>query len=508
MTRGTIPEREENTLANIGREELTGSHDKAIPQGFLDFLATGWREEKVDLTPVPQVKHLAARRALLSAAFPGDTLVIPTGNIHSRTFGAPYEFRAGSDFLWLTGDQEPDSVLVLHPTATGHDAVLYARPRSDVASGAQYLDRIDGEIWHGRRYSPQEKSAIFEIETRPLGELPAVLAAVASSERLRVLRGYDAGIDGGLQPGALPVTPGNTARDAALASVLSELRLRKDDWEIEQLQDAADATILGFEDVARRLRPDAPTPERLIEGVFAWRARAAGNGLGYSSIVAGGTRSTILHWSRNNAVIEPGQILLMDMGVENVNCYTADVTRVLPVSGTFTPAQRAVYDIVHASRTAGLAAMAPGVAFAEIQETCTRVLAEGLRGLGLLKGSIDEVLDPSTIAYRRWALHGFGHMLGLDVHDCGHARPEAYAGGVLGENYVLTMEPGLYLQPNDEMVPEELRGIGVRIEDDVVVTAGGARLLTEALPTESHEVESWLAAQREAGPREPDADGV
>ncbi|MDQ0993870.1 aminopeptidase P family protein [Streptomyces sp. V3I7] len=495
-------------MGNIGREEISGTHDDAIPQKFLDLMGSGWREEDVDLTPVPQVKQLARRRALLSAAFPGDTLVIPTGNIHSRTFGAPHEFRGGSDFIWLTGDQDPDSVLVLHPSGDGHDAVLYAQPRSDASSGAQYLDRIHGEVWHGRCYSPGEKAVRLEIETRPLTELPKALAPVASSPRLRVLRGYDRGIDGWMESGWLPVTPENRERDALLASVLSELRLVKDEWEIAQLQDAVDATVRGFEDVARRLRPDALTPERYIEGVFSWRARVEGNGPGYSSIAAGGPRSTILHWSRNDAVVEPGQILLMDMGVENVHCYTADVTRVLPVSGTFSPAQRAVYDIVHASRTAGYEAMAPGVAFADIQAVCSRVLAEGLHGLGLLKGSVDEALDPSTMEYRRWSLHGFGHMLGLDIHDCGHSRPEYYGGGVLRENHVLTMEPGLYLQPHDELVPEELRGIGVRIEDDVQITATGAKLLTRALPTESHEVEAWLAAQREAGPREPGADDV
>jgi Xaa-Pro aminopeptidase len=490
-------------VGNIGREEVSGSHDTPMSQRFLDFMASGWQAEAINVAPVPQVKHLVQRRALLSAAFPGDTLVIPTGNIRSRTFGAPYLFRAGSDFLWLTGDQEPNSVLVLHPTATGHDAVLYMQPRSDVASGAQYLDRTDGEIWHGRRYSPEEKSTILEIETRALAELPAALSAVASPDRLRVLRGYDTGIDGGLERGMLPVVAGSIDRDGPLASVLSELRLDKDDWEIAQLQEAVDATVLGFEDVARRLAPDAPASERSIEGIFAWRARVAGNGLGYSAIVGGGPRSTILHWSRNDGIVEPRQILLMDMGVENTHGYTADVTRVLPVSGTFSTAQRDVYDIVHASRTAGLAAMAPGVAFQEIQRICTRVLAEGLSGLDILKGGVDEAIDPASTAYRRWSLHGFGHMLGLDVHDCGYARPAAYSHGVLRENQVLTMEPGLYFQPHDELVPEELRGIGVRIEDDVLVTAAGTRLLTEALPTASHEIESWLAAQREAGPREP-----
>jgi Xaa-Pro aminopeptidase len=300
----------------------------------------------------------------------------------------------------------------------------------------------------------------------------------------------------------------STERDALLAGVLSELRLEKDDWEIEQLQNAVDATVLGFEDVARRLPADAVSPERLIDGVFEWRARVCGNGLGYSSVVAGGPRSTVLHWSRNDAIVEPGQIVLMDMGVENVNCYTADVTRVLPVSGTFSTAQRDVYDIVYASRCAGLATLAPGVAFGDVHLTCMRVLAEGLQDLGILNCSVDEAMDPDGQAYRRWTLHGFGHMLGLDIHDCGYARREAYAAGVLRENYVLTMEPGLYLQPHDELVPEELRGVGVRIEDDVLVTAEGNRVLTRALPTESHEVEAWLATQREAGPRTPDADDL
>lgn len=485
-------------MANIGREEVSGAHDSQIPKKFLDYMLTGWRIDEVDLTPVPQVKHLARRRTLLSAAFPGDTLVIPTGNIHSRTFGAPHLFRGGSDFIWLTGDQEPNSVLVLHPTATGHDAVLYVQPRSDIASGQQYLDRIDGEIWHGRRFSPQEKSVIFEVDTRPLAELPAAVGK-ANPAALRVLRGYDTGIDAGL----LPMTDENAERDALLASVLGELRLPKDEWEIQQLQQACDATVLGFEDVARRLPADAVTSERVIDGIFGWRARVNGNGVGYSSVIGGGPRSTILHWSRNDATVEPGQVLLMDMGVENVNCYTADVTRVLPVSGTFSKAQRDIYDIVYASRCAGLAKMAPGAAFREIHQTCMQVLAEGLHDLGILPGSVEEAMDPESMTYRRWTLHGFGHMLGLDVHDCGHARPEAYSAGVLKENYVLTMEPGLYLQPHDELVPEELRGVGVRLEDDVLITADGNRLLTQALPTESHEIESWLAAQRDAGPRTP-----
>lgn len=488
-------------MLNDARDEISGSHDARLPATFVDFLTSHWRSDAVDVPVAPHLALLAGRRERLSEAFPGDLLVVPTGNIRSRTFGATYLFRGGSDFLWLVGDDEPDSVLVMHPTKTGHESVLYARPRSDASSGAQFLDRMDGEIWHGRRWSPAEKSRMLGIETRPLEELPAALTPPRGGLR-RVLRGYDAVLDTEL----LPRGDGAGAdldTDVRLAEVLSELRLPKDDWEIAQLQNAVDATVRGFEDVARRLPDDRPVPERVLEGVFGWRARVEGNGVGYSSVVGGGQRSTVLHWSHNNGLVEPGGVLLMDMGVENTFGYTADVTRVLPVSGSFSPAQREVYDIVHASRDAGLALIAPGVGFRDIHHACMRVLAEGLHHLGLLPGSVDEALDADNLYYRRWTLHGFGHMLGLDVHDCGRASAKMYADGPLREGYALTMEPGLYFQPDDELVPAELRGIGVRIEDDLVVTGEGHRVLSSALPTRADDVESWLASQRNAGPREP-----
>jgi len=487
------------------RDEISGTHDAELPQGFVDFLTSHWRDEPREVAAVPHASLLAGRRERLSEAFPGDLLVVPTGNIRSRTFGSPYPFRAGSDFLWLVGDDEPDSVLVMHPTASGHDAVLYARPRSDAASGAQYLDRMDGEIWHGRRWSPAEKSRLLGIETRPLRDLPTAIGGTAGGVR-RVLRGLDTFVDTELVPRG-DGSGADVDADLRLAEILSELRLPKDTWEIAQLEDAVDATVRGFEDVARRLPVDQGVSERVLEGVFGWRARVEGNGLGYSSVIGGGPRSTVLHWSRNDGLVEPGGVLLMDMGVENVHGYTADVTRVLPVSGTFSAVQREVYDIVHASRDAGLAVVAPGTTFPEIRDACMRVLAEGLHHLGLLPGSVEEAMAPQTLHYRRWTLHGFGHMLGLDIHDCGRASAKAYADGPLREGYALTMEPGLYFQPHDELVPAELRGIGVRIEDDLVVTSTGHRVLSEALPTRADEVETWLAAQRHAGPREPSRDG-
>lgn len=285
--------------------------------------------------------------------------------------------------------------------------------------------------------------------------------------------------------------------------MIAELKLVKDEWEIAQLQDAIDATVRGFEDVARVLPADRAVTERLLEGIFALRARHDGNDVGYSSIVGSAEHATILHWIRNTGVTQPGKLLLMDMGVEGRHLYTADVTRVLPVSGTFTPLQRQLYDIVYASQQAGIEFIRPGVSFKDVHRTCMRVLAEGLSELGLLPVSVDEAMEETSTVYRRWTLHGFGHMLGIDVHDCSNARKQTYRDGTLGEGYVLTVEPGLYFQPEDELVPAELRGIGIRIEDDVLVTAAGAVNLSAGLPRRADEVETWLAAQREAGHRLP-----
>src|SRR5262249_21998689 len=228
-----------------------------------------------------------------------------------------------------------------------------------------------------------------------------------------------------------------------------------------------------------------------------------GNDVGYSSIVGGGPHGAILHWTRNDGRTTPGELLLMDMGVENRELYTADVTRTVPVSGTFTPLQRQVYDIVYRSQQAGIDAIKPGVRFSDIHQTCMRTLAEGLSDLGVLPVGVDEAMAKDALHYRRWTLHGFGHMLGLDVHDCASARKERYREGTLEEGYVLTVEPGLYFQPEDDLVPAELRGIGIRIEDDVLVTTSGARVLSAALPRTANDVESWLATQREEERRVP-----
>jgi Xaa-Pro aminopeptidase len=477
----------------------TESHDPDFPEAFLQFMRGGWRDDPLTVTPRPEAPNFAKRRAALSEAFPGETLIIPTGNDRVRANDTDYRFRPGSDFFYLTGDHDPDSVLVLRPSGSGHDAVLYTRQRSSRENDEFFRSR-DGELWVGRRQTLAEKSTALGIETAAYGDLGRALADCAPA-RTRVLRGIDPNIDRAVlayEP------PSESGRDRDLARRISELKLVKDEWEIAQLQDAIDATVRGFEDVARVLPADRGISERVLEGVFGLRSRVDGNDVGYSSIVGAGAHGTILHWIRNDGVTVPGDLLLMDMGVEGNNLYTADVTRTLPVNGRFSPLQRQVYDIVHRSQQAGMDHIKPGVKFHDVHLVCMRALAEGLHDLGLLPVSVDEAMSETSTVYRRWTLHGFGHMLGIDVHDCANARKEAYRDGPLREGYVLTVEPGLYFQPEDELVPEELRGIGVRIEDDVVVTADGCRNLSAGLPRSSADVETWLVAQREAGPRLPE----
>ncbi|HEV7626063.1 MAG TPA: M24B family metallopeptidase, partial [Streptomyces sp.] len=248
------------------------------------------------------------------------------------------------------------------------------------------------------------------------------------------------------------------------------------------------------EDVVKVLDKAEATSERYIEGTFFLRARVEGNDIGYGSICAAGPHATTLHWVRNDGAVRAGELLLLDAGVETHSLYTADVTRTLPVNGRFTDLQRKIYDAVHEAQEAGIAAVRPGAKYLDFHQAAQRVLATRLVEWGLLDGPVERVLELGL--QRRWTLHGTGHMLGLDVHDCATARRESYAEGTLEPGMCLTVEPGLYFQPDDLTVPEEYRGIGVRIEDDILVTAEGNRNLSSGLPRSSTDVETWMADLR------------
>jgi Xaa-Pro aminopeptidase len=347
----------------------------------------------------------------------------------------------------------------------------------DRSTPAFFSDRVYGELWVGPRPSLEATSALLGIECRPLEQLEKLSGAA------RVVRGYDRAVEERFDT--------DEEKDAELAQFLSELRLVKDEHEVQQLQEAVDATVRGFEDAVRAMGQAVRTSERYLEGVFGLRARVEGNDVGYSSICAAGPHACTLHWTDNDGPVREGELVLLDMGVEGHELYTADVTRTLPVSGTFTPRQREVYDLVFRAQEAGIAACRPGADFLAPHRAAMEVLAHGLQEMGILDDAEAALREDSQL-YRRYTLHGVSHMLGIDVHDCAHARDDVYRKGTLEPGYVLTVEPGLYFQPDDLTVPEDLRGIGVRIEDDVVITADGCRNLSAALPREAGEVEAWV----------------
>jgi Xaa-Pro aminopeptidase len=462
-------------------EAHTESHDPPVPEAYSAFMRTGWGERELDLPAHPVTEWARARRERLGEQFPGERLVIPSGAFKVRANDTDYRFRAETAHTYLCGNQTSDAVLVIEDG----DAVLYARPRSSRETDEFFRDRQYGELWAGRRPSLKEISDSLGVATRHIDDLPSDLSR---SAKTRVLRGVDARVDGQVS--------GDGGRDTEFARVLSELRLVKDEWEVSELQRACDITTLGFEDSVREWDRVLEHGERWVEGTFFRRARAMGNDIGYDSIVGGGRHATTLHWIDNSGPITPGELVLLDMGAEASSLYTADVTRTLPVDGTFTSLQRDLYSLVLAAQQAGLDVVRPGAAFRAPHEAAMSVLAHGLEDLGLLPVSAEEALSPDSRVYARWTLHGTSHMLGMDVHDCAAADTGVYPGGDLAEGMVLTVEPGLYFQEDDLLVPEELRGIGIRIEDDVVVTADGARNLSEALPREPDEVESWMARLR------------
>ena len=467
----------------------TGSHDLPVSKALAEFMRTGWADTaREDITPLPVARWTAKRRAALAARFPAERIVVPSGVLKVRSNDCDYRFRSHSAFTYLTGGREPDDVLVIDPSG---QATLFIRPRSprnaEGEAGQEfYRDRRYGDFWVGRRLDLAEAETLYQMECAPLAKLPEALSGTAPT---RVLRGVDPAVDALVPPHDVPDA------DAELEAHLSEMRLIKDEWEIAELQFAVDATVRGFEDVVRAL-PAAlahPRGERYVEGVFGLRARLEGNATGYESIVASGANACVLHWIRNDAPLPADGLLLLDAGVETDNLYTADITRTLPLSGRFDPVQRQVYELVYEAQNAAMKALRPGARFRDFHLAAMRVIAEGLADWGVLKISADEAMDPENGLYRRYTLCSSGHMLGLDVHDCAKARAETYLDGVLAEGNVLTVEPGLYFQPDDLTLPPELRGIGVRIEDDLVITADGARLMSAGLPRHPDEVENWMA---------------
>lgn len=475
---------------------------------FKEYIGGGWAE-RAEVLPAAreQAPFAAARRERVSVAFPGKRLVVPAGAPKQRSNDTDYPYRAHSAFAYLTGwgsDSEPGAYLVFEPVPdaaadaapteaaaasgrTAHHAVtLYFRERAGRDSDEFYANPEIGEFWIGPRPSLAQIAAELALPTRGIADFETV----------------DFDGDTLVVREAAPELPegAGTEADDELHRVLSELRLVKDAYEIEQMRRAVAATARGFDDVigdlARSADPEQPRGERLVEGVFHTRARLDGHAVGYDTIAASGPHACILHWTRNDGPVVPGDLILIDAGVELDSHYTADITRTLPVNGRFSPVQRMIYEAVREAADAAFAVVRPGIRFREIHRTAMAVIAERTAEWGLLPVTAEQALEADQQQHRRYMVHGTSHHLGIDVHDCAKARREMYLDGVLEPGMVFTIEPGLYFQPDDLTVPEEFRGIGVRIEDDILVTADGAENLSIALPRTADDVEAWIARLR------------
>jgi len=512
MADSTAPAITPPTRSNENRSTTPGS------EGFKSFISSGW-DTRTDVLPPAreQAPFAAARRERLSAQYPGQRLVIPAGRLKQRSNDTDYAFRAHSAFAHLTGwgsDSEPGAVLVLEPTVSGHEATVYFRERAGRDSDEFYANPDIGEFWIGPRPSIQQVASDLALNVLGIADLAAVFTSVDTETR--VIREADPTVtleidEGRLRFAAERVLTTNASDspfslevngeheiDDALARSVSELRLVKDEWEINQMRLAVAATARGFDDVVRDLKNSSTHTrgERLVEGVFNTRARSDGNAVGYDTIAASGPHACILHWTRNDGAVTAGDVMLLDAGVELDSYYTADITRTLPVNGTYSEVQRLVYETVREAADAAFAVAVPGAVFRDVHAAAMGVIARRTAEWGMLPVSAEEAMLPDNGHHRRYMVHGTSHHLGLDVHDCAQARRDMYMDGVLEPGMVFTIEPGLYFQPDDLTVPEHFRGIGVRIEDDILVTETGAENLSAGIPRTADEVEAWIVRLR------------
>lgn len=510
---------DETTLA--GESAQTGrSHNRTLrPEStdFEKFMLTGWGEESSDIKPLDSSRYTPARLRALGRKFAGERLILPAGQPKVRNDDCDYAFRPDSAFAYYTGlgqDYEAGAILVLEPVLSGqsgkdagteetHSATLYAHPRSDQTTSDYYRSAAYGEYWVGARPGLKGLETMTGIHTADIADFDdAVGRNVSASDggiHVRIIRNADPALTG--QIDAMRKKNGYAdisavlSDDDALYQAASVQRMLKDPYEISEMRKAIAATKDGFSRMLSAL-PQAlgsSRGERILEGQFNANAREQGNTEGYSTIVASGAHAPTLHWMRNTGSIESGDLLLIDAGVEVDSLYTADITRTFPTNGHFTDFQRSLYQVVLDAQQAGFEAAKPGATYSDIHKACMRVLAEALHSWGILPVSVEESLSSEGQQHRRWHACGVAHHLGLDVHDCSQARYEEYQGAPLTPGMIFTIEPGLYFKENDMLVPPEFRGVGIRIEDDVLMTESGPEWLSIDIPKQADDVEQWMS---------------
>jgi Xaa-Pro aminopeptidase len=446
------------------------------------------------MEPTP---HLERRRRLLAQMEAGGVAVIATAAQQPRNGDNDFPFRPDSDFHYLTGFSEPNAVVVLCKGREQGEQILFLQPRNR-----------EQETWTGRRLGVERAPAALAFdEAHPIEALDEQLPKLLRGRdplyfRTGLRADLDARVLAMVQTLRTKVRELNPAPARIIdpSALLHEMRVRKDASELAAMRKAAQISAAAHVAAMRATVPGRTEYEieALLE--FEFRRRGA-TGPAYPCIVASGANATILHYHENERRMAAGDLLLVDAGSE-VDCLASDVTRTWPVGGRFTPPQRRIYEIVLAAQHAAIATVRPGAGFTDAHDAALRVLIDGLRELSLLTGTFEEIL--ASRSYRRFYMHRTGHWLGMDVHDVGAYFRQGSEPRRLEAGMVVTVEPGLYFDEEDATIPADYRGIGVRIEDDVLVTAEGNEVLTRECPKEVVELEALVGV---AGARTLDAIG-
>ena len=415
---------------------------------------------------------------------PQSVAIIPGAREATRSNDTNYRFRQDSDFFYLTGFEEPDAIAVIKPSDT-NKYVLFVRPRDP-----------EREIWDGRRAGVEGAVSEFGAHAAfPIAEFNSKLREILiDTDTLYYRLGVNRDLDDSIvrEIAAMrgvnrkPIHPPQTIVDPA--SIIHEMRVVKGPEELEIMQTAADIAAEAHVEAMKAVRPGMQEyqVEALIEQVFRQRGAA---GPAYTSIVGGGPNATVLHYINNNAELRDGDLVLIDAGAEYKG-YASDITRTFPINGRYSKAQREIYDLVLKAQMSCVEMVRPGVTHDQLKQHSIEVLTGGMVELGLLKGDPEELIKEKK--HEQFYMHGLGHMIGIDVHDVGkyyfgqESRP-------LEPGVVMTVEPGLYISPNTKDIPEQYLGIGVRIEDDVLCTNNGPRVLTNKVPKQAEEIEELMA---------------
>ncbi|HRQ64286.1 MAG TPA: Xaa-Pro aminopeptidase [Xanthomonadaceae bacterium] len=433
---------------------------------------------------MPAQEFVRRRRQLMRMTGRDAVTVVPAARERLRNNDVHHAFRQDSDFHYLTGFGEPEAVLVLAPGRAHGECILFCRERD-----------ADRELWDGRRAGPEGACRDFGMDDAfPIDDIDEILPGLLEGrEKIYYHFGRDSEFDLRLMSWVNRVRDqtrqgGSSPQEfLALGHVLHDLRLFKSRAEVRLMARAAKISAAAHVRAMRACRPGMR--EYQVEAELLHEFRRQGAVPAYESIVGGGVNACVLHYRDNSDVLADGDLLLIDAGAEH-QCYASDITRTFPVNGRFSPAQRALYEVVLKAQHAAIAAVRPGASWIAPHQAATRATTAGLIRLGILKGGLEKNLREES--YRRYFMHKTGHWIGLDVHDVGDYRVDGEF-RLLEPGMVMTIEPGLYIGAGDKSVDKRFRGIGIRIEDDVVVTRDGHRVLSDGVPKDPDEIEAVMA---------------